>query len=415
MADLADRLLQEGVESLAADAVVIYLAEPDGALRMASCAGLPAQVASDWQRIPSAVPTVLGEALRSGRPQWFSGDNPRGYLLVGNGAARAGLPLHHAGRTFGVVEPIWQEHREFTAADRAYLTALAGAVAGRIWRLSRLVADVLAAPGHWLQSALDGVAAPILLLSPYRDETGAVVDFTVDFASSQAGDPYGQEPDELVGSRLLDVRPTLAAAGVFDGYRQALLTGVPWQRAAQNETILVEGRPRAVLISRSAVRLGDGLLVSWQVHDAEAELARVAVVEELGKLGYAEWDLSTGVLRWSAGLYRIVDRSPSRGPMSLEQITAMVLPEDLPEVEAEVRALVAQRGPAEIQFRIGTRGGPRKLRVLVRPGYDGAGDLNMVHAVVQDVTELQLRVAEAKRTEQAAAMRRMHKGGRSTT
>lgn len=415
MADLADRLLQEGVESLAADAVVIYLAEPDGALRMASCAGLPAQVASDWQRIPSAVPTVLGEALRSGRPQWFSGDNPRGYLLVGNGAARAGLPLHHAGRTFGVVEPIWQEHREFSAADRAYLTALAGAVAGRIWRLSRLVADVLAAPGHWLQSALDAVAAPILLLSPFRDETGAVVDFTVDFASTQAGHPYGQEPDELVGCRLLDVRPMLAAAGVFDGYRQALLTGVPWQRAAQTETILVDGRPRTALMSRSAVRLGDGLLVSWQVHDAEAELARVAVVEELGKLGYAEWDLSTGVLRWSAGLYRIVDRSPSRGPMSLDQITAMVLPEDLPEVEAEVRALVAQRDPAEIQFRIGTRGGPRMLRVLVRPGYDDAGDLTMVHAVVQDVTELQLRVAAAKRVEQAAAMRRIHKGGRSTT
>jgi len=190
---------------------------------------------------------------------------------------------------------------------------------------------------------------------------------------------------------------------------------VPWQRAAQTETILVDGRPRTALMSRSAVRLGDGLLVSWQVHDAEAELARVAVVEELGKLGYAEWDLSTGVLRWSAGLYRIVDRSPSRGPMSLDQITAMVLPEDLPEVEAEVRALVAQRDPAEIQFRIGTRGGPRMLRVLVRPGYDDAGDLTMVHAVVQDVTELQLRVAAAKRVEQAAAMRRIHKGGRSTT
>jgi hypothetical protein len=101
--------------------------------------------------------------------------------------------------------------------------------------------------------------------------------------------------------------------------------------------------------------------------------------------------------------------------MSLDQITAMVLPEDLPEVEAEVRALVAQRDPAEIQFRIGTRGGPRMLRVLVRPGYDDAGDLTMVHAVVQDVTELQLRVAAAKRVEQAAAMRRMHKGGRSTT
>jgi PAS domain-containing protein len=412
LAELAERLLAEGVGALAADAVVIYLAEPDGALRMASCAGLPAQVASDWQRIPSAVPTVLGAARRTGRPQWFSGDNPHGYLLVGAGAARAGLPLHHAGRTFGVLEPIWREPREFPAADRAYLVALAAAVAGRIWRLSRLVADVLAAPGHWLQSALDAVAAPVLLLAPVRDGTGLVTDFAIDFASAQAGQPYGQEPGDLVGARLLDVRPTLAVAGVFEAYRQALLTGVPWQRAAQTETVLVGGVARQALVSHSAVRLGDGLLASWQVHDAEAELDRVAVVEELGQLGYAEWDLATGALRWSAGLYRIVERSPSRGPLSLDEITSLVLPEDLPEVEREVRALVAQRGPAEIQFRISTRGGPRRLRVLVRPGYDQAGELAVVHAVAQDVTEVELRVQATLRVEQAAAIRRVHKGGR---
>src|SRR5258705_193072 len=77
MAELADRLLAEGVESLAADSVVIYLAEPDGALRMASCAGLPAQVASDWQPIPSAGPTRLGEAPRIGRPPWVRARHPR--------------------------------------------------------------------------------------------------------------------------------------------------------------------------------------------------------------------------------------------------------------------------------------------------------------------------------------------------
>jgi hypothetical protein len=90
-----------------------------------------------------------------------------------------------------------------------------------------------------------------------------------------------------------------------------------------------------------------------------------------------------------------------------------VLPEDLPALEADVRALVAQRGPAEIQFRIGTRGGPRTLRVLVRPGYDDSGELSMVHAVVQDITELHLRMTATRRGEQAAAMRRMHKGGRA--
>jgi PAS domain-containing protein len=412
LGELAARLLAEGVESLQADAVLIYVVEPDGALRMASCAGLPPQVASDWQRIPSAVPTVLGEAITTGAPLWFTARDRHGYLLVGDGAARAALPLHHAGRTFGCLEPIWAQPREFSPADRAYLEALAGAVATRIWQLSRLVADVLAAPGHWLQSALDAVAAPTLLLSPVRGERGEVTDFAIDFASAESGAPYGQDPADLVGARLLDVRPNLAVAGVFDAYRQVLLTGTPWQRAARTETILVGGAPRPALISHSAARLGDGVLASWQVHDAEAELARVAVVEELGKLGYAEWELGAGQLRWSAGMYRIFDRSPSRGPLSLEEIPGQVLPDDLPELERELRVLIADRRAGEIQFRIGTRGGPRALRVLIRPSYDEAGELTVVHAVAQDVTELELRVESARRVAQAAAMRRVHKGPR---
>jgi PAS domain-containing protein len=411
LGDLADRLLAEGVGSLGADAVVIYLAEPDGALRMASCAGLPAQVASDWQRIPSAVPTVLGEAIANDRPFWFGGEQEGGYLLIGNGAARAALPLRYAGRTFGGLEPIWAQPREFAEADRDYLVALAGAVARRIWQLSRLVADVLAAPGHWLQSALDAVPAPTMLLSAVRDGAGTVTDFTIDFAAAQSGQPYDQDPAELVGARLLDVRPNLAVAGVFEAYRQVLLTGVPWQRAAQSETILVGGQPRPALISHSAVRLGDGLLASWQVHDAEAELARVAVVEDLGRLGYAEWDLAGGPIRWSAGMYRLFDRSPSRGPLALEELPAQVLPQDLAALEDDLRRVIHERQPGEVQFRIQARGGSRTLRVLLRPSYQDTGGLAVVHAVAQDITELRLRVDAGRRTAQAAAMRRMYRGG----
>ncbi len=409
LGELADRLLAEGVESLGADAVMIYLAEPDGALRMASCAGLPPQVASDWQRIPSRVPTVLGAALKAEQPLWFTGrDNPAGYLMIGDGAARAALPLRYAGRTFGVLEPIWREPREFAEDDRRYLLALAGAVASRIWRLSRLVADVLAAPGHWLQSAIDAIPAPIFLLSPVRDESGEVVDFTIDFASAESGRPYGQDPAELVGARLLDVRPHLAVNGIFEAYRRVLLTGDPWQRPAETETILVGGQRRPALMSRTVVRLGDGLLASWRPHDEEAELARVAVVEELGRLGYAEWDLVGGHIRWSAGMYRLFDRSPSRGPLTLEELPTQVLPQDLPALEEDLRRLLSAREPGEVQFRILSRGAPRTLRVLLRPGYED-GTLAVVHAVAQDITELRLRV-DATRGAAQAAMRRMAKG-----
>jgi PAS domain-containing protein len=412
LGQLADRLLAEGVGELGGTAVLVGVTEPDGALRLAACAGLAAQWASDWQRIPSPVPTPLGGAIGTDQPVWVTGDTPPGQLLIGPGPTRACLPLRHAGRPFGGIEVVWAEPHELTEADRGYLTALATGVARRAWQLSRLVADVPAAPGHWLQAAFEAVPAPLYLLSPVRDDAGAVVDFAIDFASGLAGEAYEQDPAELVGARLLDVRPDLAVAGIFDEYRQVLLTGTPWQRPVRTETILVGGVARPALISRSAVRLGDGLLVCWQRHDAEAELARAAVVADLARLGYAEWDPASGELHWSTGMYRIFDRSPARGPLPLDEIPAQVLPDDLPAVQDELRKLISEGQPAEVQFRIQTRSGPRTLRVLVRPALDGGddGEVPVVQAVVQDITELALRVDLARRGSQAAAIRRMHKG-----
>jgi PAS domain-containing protein len=403
--ELVERLLGEGAGWLEPSAVMLYVPEPDGALRLAASAGLPAQVASDWQRIPSQVNTAVRKAITTGQPIWLDGTAEHGFTLIGTGAARACLPL----RPDAGIEIIWAAPRELTSEERRYLSTLAGAAERRLDELAGVGAELLPDPTYWLRAALEAVPAPLLLLAPVRDEAGEVVDFVIDYASEQAGQPYGQDSAALVGTRLLDVRPDLAVSGVFDAYRRVLATGTPWRRGVQAETILVDGVPRPAVISRSAVRIGGGLLACWQPHDAEVALDRAEAVEELGRLGYAEWDLVSGEGSWTAGAYRVLDRPPGERPLALGQLP--VLDEDLPDLQRDLRRLLVDGEPLDTQFRIHAGGGTRALRMVGAPRAVETGSPTVLRAMVQDVTDLVLKTDVRRAGARAAAMRRVHRGG----
>src|SRR5205807_8387707 len=80
--DLAERLLDEGAGWLGADSVMIWTSEPDGALRLATCAGIPPQVASDWQHIPSRVNAPVRDAIARDEPVWLDGEEPHDYVIM---------------------------------------------------------------------------------------------------------------------------------------------------------------------------------------------------------------------------------------------------------------------------------------------------------------------------------------------
>ncbi|HEX6499356.1 MAG TPA: ANTAR domain-containing protein [Micromonosporaceae bacterium] len=407
-AELAERLLSDGLAATGASAVVLVVSEPDGALRMVGYAGMDAQVASNWQRIPSQVDTMLGRAVSLNQAVWRPGTHDDAFVILRRGEAKAALPLRHGGRPYGSVGILWPGPHEASDSERAYIGALVGVV-GR--RLRRLAASDPAAPAHWLQTALDIVPAATMLLAPVRDDTGKIVDFVIDYASPESGHPYEQDPADLVGQRLLDVRPMLAVHGVFDAYVQVLSTGIPWRRATEPETVVVKGTTRRqALISRAATRVGDGVLATYQVHDEQARLARMAEMEEIGRLGYVVWNLALDTAHWSPGVYRIFERNQSRGPLALDKLPEYVISEDVPRLYKDIRTMLAERLPVDMQFRIRVRKGLRNIRALVRPKLDGQGQVVALHGVVQDVTDLHLRADLLRRTAQASAMRRVHQG-----
>lgn len=407
-AELAERLLSDGLSGTGATAAVLCVSEPDGALRMVGYAGMDAQVASNWQRIPSQVDTMLSRAVSLNQPVWRRGDRDDPFVILRREEGKAALPLRHGGRPYGSLGILWPGQHEASESERAYLSALALVVARR---LRRLAATDPAAPAHWLQTALDIVPAATMLLAPIRDESGRIVDFVIDYASPESGRPYEQDPADLIGQRLLDARPMLAVHSVFDAYVQVLTTGIPWRRATESETVVVRGTNRThALISRAATRVGDGVLATYQVQDDQAQLARMAEMEEIGRLGYAAWNLAVDETYWSPGVYRIFERNQSRGPLALDKLSESVITEDVPRLYKDIRTMLSERLPVDMQFRIRARKGLRNIRALVRPKLDERGEVVALHGLVQDVTDLHLRADLLRRTAQASAMRRVHQG-----
>jgi PAS domain-containing protein len=404
--ELAERLLDEGAGWLGADAVMIWTSEPDGALRLAACAGIPPQVASDWQHIPSRVNAPVRDAIARDEPIWLAGDEPNDYVIMRDEAAAASLPLRHGGRPVAGLVFLWNDSHPYPETEQQYLSGLA-ALAGRRFRYLARVAGTAPAPGHWLQGVLDALPVAAFLLAPVRDERGEVVDFVIDYASPLASESEPHAPAELVGRRLLDVRPHLANNGVFAAYRQIAVDGGTWQRPAAPELVLVDGAPTERMISHSAVRLGEGVLVAWRAHDAETQLTRSARVEELGGLGYLEWDLVHETAYWSPGTYRIFDRSAQRGPLPLQQFVDQVVPDDLPVLEADVRTLLERHQPVDLSIRLRAGGGQRLVRLLLNPVLD-ADRLIGLYGLVQDLSELERRNEALRRTDHAAKIRRIH-------
>jgi len=407
-AALAARVLEESLGWLDAESVALYVTEPDGALRMIGSAGLPAQQASDWQRIPSPVDVPLRTAINTDEPLLEQGDEPVRPGARWTERARASLPLHHDGRVVGGLTVAWPAVRPFTDAERAYLVAVGQEVERRLPRVLAVARD-LASSSQWLASALDAIPAEVLLLAPVWD-SDEIVDFVIDYVSPHAAAGLGLVPAEAVGRKLLDVRPALALGGVFDAYRQVARTGTPWQRLSVPEQVVGSaGRTTTVLVSRFAARLGTGLLVSWQRgEDGEvaAQAARLRRWEEFGDHGHAQWS-PDGEVTWSPGLYRLLGRSPERGPVPLEQLARQVPPGDLPPLRAGLAALVEHGVPADVVFRLRTTAGLRYLKVRAAPGPGPAGGLL---AQVQDVTVALARATELARQDRSAAIRRMRPG-----
>ncbi|TMR25414.1 hypothetical protein ETD86_00740 [Nonomuraea turkmeniaca] len=241
-------------------------------------------------------------------------------------------------------------------------------------------------PG-WARGMLEAVHASAAYLTPIKDSTGRVVDFLILAANRHAKTVAGRTAVDLAGRRLMCACPGVAGSGLLDDYISAYETGEPVHREPLEYVEVLDHLLWPATLSVRAARVADGLLVSWRaLDDQELLVSGWERAQRLAELGWAEWNLATERILWTPQMYEMFGRDRGEGPMSLEDLPAVAVPEDLPIVEDQLRSLLEYREAVETEFRIQHRHGVRHLSVFSEPILDGEGVPVKVRCLAQDVT-----------------------------
>ncbi|GIF16814.1 PP2C family protein-serine/threonine phosphatase [Actinoplanes teichomyceticus] len=233
-----------------------------------------------------------------------------------------------------------------------------------------------------VRELLAAVPAGCTYLVPISGEDGAIIDFRVAATSDQIHDIYGRGT-QRVDSRLSKLYPSMVDGPLWRLYLEVMRTGTS---ATMDEFRYDETRPGVVAESRfeiSVRRVLNGLLVWWTRVDEHRR--RLESTELLGSLGWTEYDLVTGRVDWSPGMYRIFEREPADGPLSRTEQAAAILAEDRGISETAWQTLdLGATSDVTVRFRIGA--GVKHLRILSDMARDAQGRPVKIYAVVQDVT-----------------------------
>ncbi|MDK9495607.1 SpoIIE family protein phosphatase [Streptomyces katrae] len=412
--EVAELLRAELGEPEDVDAVMIYTVASAGSLELVGQAGAGEATAEQWSHIPPLSGVAALEAIAAGEALWLEDPDrdAEQYLLIGDPPgrwpSRAWLPVPGIGPVTSVVGFFRTRPGAFDARTRTLLRR-AVRLCGVPLREDRgpyglnLPHEDVAS----VQSVLDAVSGPAVLLTPLRSPSGEVEDYRIDAAAPESLDVAGRSGKELIGRRILETYPTVAGSALWEGYLDTLATGTVYEGEPFVYEEVTAGVPQQSVYSVRAARLGERLVVSWIRHDtSERETRRLAELQRLGNLGWASWNLVTDTITWSDQVYAIFDRDPALGPMKLEELPLHLLAEDLPRLAAAVQRLLADGGAIDHPFRIVTDRGVRHLRIVAEAQTDADGSPIEVHGFFQDLTALRDAELALRESERANLVQR---------
>jgi hypothetical protein len=387
--ELVRALTAAGLPEEKDTAAALFAAEADGALRLLASAGLPPQIANTWRKMPPSVNTAVASAVRTGRQVVTDRSSADDYVFIGPGTASMVFPLISDRQVVGALMFAWPDGRRLTEQTRHRLCLLAveGArAASRMWPAFATDSAGTAIDLGWVRSILDGVSGEAHLLSPLRDRNGAITDFLIEAASRGAA----QSDPSVLGRRLLDTAPQLAADGVFDAYVKVLTDGVTWES-------IVDG------VRRRAIQIRGAVLASWEPIDADGT-QRLSRLEAMGGFGWAEWDLESGEASWSTGMSRIFGRV-NKAPVAFDGLLRLIEEPHVARMQAFQAELLGGRDSV-VELRLTANCGSRWVRLFCEaPKRSGRG--KRIQMLAQDVSERYAREARLRSVQSQAAAGRL--------
>ncbi|MER7487597.1 SpoIIE family protein phosphatase [Streptomyces sp. NPDC126497] len=391
--ELARCLLEHLGPEVAADSVMIYTRRTGGGLELLGHAGIDQRLAARWRQVPPFSGVAVLDALESGEPLWPEdfADDSRRHLLIGDPPERwrshAWLPLP-GGESPGICVGVLRERSgPFTPRDRARLREVVRLCADRLRTFtapSGPAADPLPDSVRALFTALP-VAA--MLLTPLPGPCGVTEDFRIDAVTPRAADILGGTGSDPAGRRLREVRPDLVDTPVWQGCLDAQATGETYESEPFVHQEVVDGVTEPATYSVRMTRSKDVLVVTWVRHaSSDRQEQRLADLQRLGNLGWANWNLATREASWSSQVFAILGRDPADGPVRLVDLPELAVPEDRSALERVVGALVHEGIPLDAPFRIRDARGVRHLRLAAEAVADLRGTPVEVHGFLQDLT-----------------------------
>jgi serine phosphatase RsbU (regulator of sigma subunit) len=236
--------------------------------------------------------------------------------------------------------------------------------------------------GAVIREIISAVPTGCSWLRPVTGPDGQITDFVVAAVSEREGDVYGRGAAR-VGRLLTELYPGIVGTALWRLYCRAAL-----ERESTDSAEYRHAEQRAGVVADSRFEVSvhpvlGGLLVMW--HRTDEAQRRLRHMEELGNLGWSEYDLSSGRVGWSPGMYRLFHHDPALGPLSRTDQAARILPEDRGRAETAWQELDSGGvSDTTVRFRLGER--VTRLRILSEVARDAAGNPVKIYAVVQDVT-----------------------------
>ncbi|MFE9774670.1 SpoIIE family protein phosphatase [Streptomyces sp. NPDC005931] len=405
--DVARCLLDHLGRDLGADSVMIYTRRPAGGLDLVGHAGITDGLAAQWRTVPPFGALAVVDALRTGEPRWledFTGDTER-YLLIGDPPeqwrSRAWLPVPTGAAAEACIGVLRGAAGAFTPRDRAHLRGVARLCAGRLRAFTTAPERNADAPADAVQALFSALPVAAMLLTPVRGPSDEADDFRVVAATPQAADVLGCAGGDPAGRRLRECLPEAPDDPLWQGCVETLASGEPYEGQPFAHQEVVDGVAELSTYSVRVARLEDTLVVTWIRHaSSDRQEQRLADLQRLGNLGWANWNLSTREASWSSQVFTIVDRDPARGAVRLHDLPSLALPDDRPTLSRAVRDLLSEGRPFDLPLRIRTSAGVRHLRLVAEAVPDMHGTPVEVHGFVQDLTarrQAELALVERER------------------
>jgi diguanylate cyclase (GGDEF)-like protein/PAS domain S-box-containing protein len=224
---------------------------------------------------------------------------------------------------------------------------------------------------------LDSMLDPHVLLSAVRDDQGTIVDFTYVDANAAACEYMQKSPEQLVGSRLLDLLPGQAGTGMLAMYASAVDSGEPLvlDDYSYPHEILQDERRYDI----RAIKVGDALSFTWRdVTERYEATQRVAESEhDYRLLAENASDVvyrtdASAVLQWvSPSVTQALGWE--RDQVVGAPATDFLHPDDLQRLRSASRSpLHGHRGREEVRLRT-SRGSYLWMAVMGRTVREGEG------------------------------------------